>query len=109
MKTGRLPGALAATLVLLATWTAKATPVGSHSGVAASSFVGEVADRTEAPIDINSASEDSLRSLPGIGPARAHAIASGRPYKGKDDLVKNNIVPKNVYDGIKDRIVARQK
>jgi DNA uptake protein ComE-like DNA-binding protein len=60
-------------------------------------------------IDINSASKDQLDSLPGIGAARADAIIKGRPYKGKDDLVNKKIIPKNVYDGIKDKIVARQK
>jgi len=60
-------------------------------------------------VDINSASKLELDALPGIGSARADAIIKGRPYKGKDDLVQKKIIPPNVYDGIKDRIVARQK
>ena len=71
------------------------------------------APRTAAPaaelIDINSASAEQLDALPGIGAARAAAIVKGRPYKGKDDLVNKKILPENVYDGIKDKIVARQK
>jgi len=59
-------------------------------------------------IDINSASATELDSLPGIGSARASAIIAGRPYKGKDELAQRKIVPQNVYDGIKDKIVARQ-
>jgi competence protein ComEA len=62
-----------------------------------------------ALIDINSARKDQLDALPGIGPARADAIIKGRPYNGKDDLVNRHILPQNVYDGIKDRIIARQK
>jgi competence protein ComEA len=62
-----------------------------------------------ALIDINSASKDQLDVLPGIGPARADAIIKGRPYNGKDDLLNRNIIPANVYNGIKDRIIARQK
>jgi len=60
-------------------------------------------------VDINSASKPELDALPGIGSARADAIIKGRPYKGKDDLVQKKIIPPNVYDGIKDRIVAKQK
>ena len=60
-------------------------------------------------LDINSASAAELDALPGIGEARAAAIVKGRPYRGKDDLVQKGIIPKNVYDKIKDRIVARQK
>ena len=60
------------------------------------------------PMDINSASEKELATLKGIGEARAKAIVKGRPYKGKDDLVKKKIVPQSVYDDIKDQIIAKQ-
>jgi len=60
-------------------------------------------------VDINSASKPELDALPGIGSAWADAIIKGRPYKGKDDLVQKKILPQNVYDGSKDRIIARQK
>lgn len=64
---------------------------------------------TATMIDVNSATVAELQALKGIGPARAEAIVKGRPYKGKDDLARKNIVPQNVYDDIKEQIVARQK
>ena len=60
-------------------------------------------------MDINSASEKELATLKGIGDVRAAAIVKGRPYKGKDELVKKKILTKKVYDEIKDQIIAKQK
>ena len=60
-------------------------------------------------IDINSATTDQLDALKGIGKVRAEAIVKGRPWKGKDDLVQKGVIPQNVYDDIKDKIIARQK
>jgi competence protein ComEA len=59
-------------------------------------------------IDINSATEAQLRTLDGIGEARAAAIIKGRPYRGKNELVDKKIVPESVYEGIKEKIIARQ-
>jgi competence protein ComEA len=60
------------------------------------------------PMDINSASEKELATLPGIGEKYSAAIVKHRPYKGKDDLVHKKIVPQKTYDGIKDMIIAKQ-
>ena len=60
-------------------------------------------------IDINSATEAQLSTLPGIAKARSEAIIKNRPYRGKDDLVSKKIIPQSVYDEIKDKIIAKQK
>ena len=62
-----------------------------------------------ALMDINSASERDLATLPGIGEARAKAIVKGRPYKGKNELADRKIIPEGVYEAIKDKIIAKQK
>lgn len=60
-------------------------------------------------LDLNSASADELATLKGIGPVRAEAIVRGRPFKGKDELVRRKIVPQSVYDQIRDDVVAHRK
>jgi competence protein ComEA len=60
-------------------------------------------------IDINTASEEELRALKGVGDIRAANIIRNRPYKGKDELVQKKIIPPAIYAGIKDQIIAKQK
>ncbi len=49
-------------------------------------------------IDVNSASEQELDALPGIGPAIAKNIIGGRPWDDLSDLVKKKAVPQGVFD-----------
>ena len=64
---------------------------------------------TKPLVDINSASRDQLKTLPGIGDAEAERIVAHRPYLTKADLVLNNALPAGVYLQIKGRIIAKQK
>lgn len=77
--------------------------------VAKPSAAASASAAAKAPLlDINSASKEELAKLPKIGETRSEAIIKGRPYSGKDDLLKKKILPKDAYNAIKDLVIAKQ-
>jgi len=107
---GRALAALAAIALAGPTLAAgsSAAPAPSPSAPAVASAKKKPTSTVPASqqIDINSASREKLKTLPGIGNAEADKIVAGRPYHSKTDLVIRNILPESSYAAIKYRIVA---
>jgi DNA uptake protein ComE-like DNA-binding protein len=59
-------------------------------------------------LDINTATAEQLKALPGIGDAYSAKIIAGRPYTMKNQLTSKGIIPQATYDKIKDQIIAHK-
>jgi DNA uptake protein ComE-like DNA-binding protein len=92
-------GLAVALVALPATWAlSPAGQVAAGPSASAATKMG--------PMDINTASVDQLRTLPGIGDTYARKIVQGRPYSSKNQLVTKGILPKNVYSKVQNMIIA---
>lgn len=69
-------------------------------GTSSSLGTGSVSDL----ININTASESQLDSLPGVGPATASKIINNRPYHSLEELVSKKALGSKVFENIKDKI-----
>lgn len=81
----------------------------SFAGAQSTSAAQHIASRTLAGadlLDINTATPQQLKSLPGFGDAYVRRVIAGRPYVAKNQLFTRGILPKEVYDKVSPRIIA---
>jgi hypothetical protein len=77
---------------------ATAPPAGGHSMPMHGQHMGA--------LDLNTASLEELRMVPGINEATAKKILENRPYARADELVTKKVLSKAAYDSIKEHVAV---
>ncbi|MGQ0667097.1 MAG: hypothetical protein ACT4O4_08690 [Nitrospiraceae bacterium] len=91
------------------TATAALTPSATLSPAAAPSLAAPSAPAAaSAAMNINKVSAGDLVLFLGLKQDEADRIVNNRPYRVKGELVAKNVVPKETFDMIKDRISVSQ-
>jgi DNA uptake protein ComE-like DNA-binding protein len=86
----------------------KAAAVAADEAQAAAEGVREGWKRgKDSPVDINTASEAELVTLPGTGHRDARRIIDGRPYRDKHELVSKGAITEDQYVRIRGLITAK--
>lgn len=86
--------------------TARATSTAARDAKAVAQGVVEGV-KQQRTININHASADDLKSLPGIDDEAARRIIDHRPYSDSYDLVKRHIISHDEYNRISGKVEAR--
>ena len=87
--------------------TAEATAEAKNDAKAVAEGLREGWNRNK-PLDLNTATREQLRSLPGMTAEEADRVIAGRPYNEPGELVTRHIMPKTEYDKIADQVTARK-
>lgn len=86
--------------------TARATREATQDAKAVAKGVVEGL-KDSGTINVNKASADDLKRLPGIDDAAARRIIDDRPYDDSYDLVKKGAISKKEYDQIAGKVTAK--
>ena len=65
------------------------------------------AKQCDKPIDLNTASNEQLQEIPGVGPATAGKITAGRPYEFVEDLLKIPGIGKKTLEKMRPCVTVR--
>ena len=86
----------------------RADPGNPQSRPAQTSSQAKPIPPPEDRVDINHASIAELLKVPGMTATWAARIVRFRPYRTKLDLVESGVLPSDVYDRIKDYVIAHR-
>src|SRR5271155_1199137 len=93
--------------ILLAGWLGPG-PAHAATAAAAKTTAARSVPKASELGDVNSATVEELKTLPGIGDAYAAKIVKNRPYANKTQLSSKGVIPIAAYAKIRALIIAKQ-
>jgi DNA uptake protein ComE-like DNA-binding protein len=85
-----------------------AQTAGSAPAAAPQQTIAEKIAASKGLLDINTATAEQLRALPGMGDAYVQRVIAGRPYSAKNQLTTRGVIPAAEYERIREMIVAHR-
>jgi DNA uptake protein ComE-like DNA-binding protein len=110
LKTLRLIAGVLALFLACLSGSVQASAAASalDSEINAAKATRKAAVRPAELVDVNQATVDELKTLPGIGDAYALKIVKNRPYANKSQLSSKGVIPVATYRKIRPLIIAKQ-
>ena len=102
----RLSAALSIVCLWFASGVAAQAPEKSSKGKDTTPPAHSAAKKPDKPVDINSASEKELITLPGVGAKTAKEIVAARPFKTIDDLKNVKGIGDKTFEKLKAHVVC---
>ena len=104
--TSRLSAALSIACLCFASAVAAQAPEKAAKGKDAAAAVQAAAKKPDKAVDINSATEKELITLPGVGAKTAKEIVAARPFKTIDDLKNVKGIGDKTFEKLKAHVVC---
>ena len=102
----RLSAALSIACLCFASAAAAQAPEKAAKGKEATPAAQAAAKKPDKPVDINSATEKELITLPGVGAKTAKEIVAARPFKTIDDLKNVKGIGDKTFEKLKAHVVC---
>jgi len=101
-----LSAAFSVACLCVASVGAAQAPEKAAKGKDATTATHAAAKKPDKPVDINSATEKELITLPGVGAKTAQAIVAARPFKTIDDLKNVKGIGDKTFEKLKAHVVC---
>jgi competence protein ComEA len=105
---GLVRAALLCVLLLALSGEKAGVAQGASPPAAPKQTIAEKIAASKGLLDINTATPEQLRALPGMGDAYVQRVIAGRPYSAKNQLTTRGVIPAAEYERIREMIIAHR-